>query len=285
MKSGLECLDCLLIQAENTAKLVTKDERIGKKIRQRVESKLPQLNLENDPAVISKFVYEIVSEESGIADPYYELKQKTNKLALQMVPDLKGVMGEARDPLMTALKIAVAGNIIDLGIGHEFDLEDDLHEILSIPFAIDHSEYFRNQLQPGKKLLYLGDNSGEIVFDGILIDILLDYDLDITFAVKSGPIINDALYEDAVDAGITQKVPVIETGSDYIGVNFDHSSEEFLEVFKNAEIILGKGHGNFESCSGKDYNLFFLLKAKCHVVASELDVTKGDIVFKSEKLF
>ena len=80
-------------------------------------------------------------------------------------------------------------------------------------------------------------------------------------------------------------MPVIETGSDYIGVNFDHSSEEFLEVFKNAEIILGKGHGNFESCSGKDYNLFFLLKAKCNVVASELDVTKGDIVFKSEKLF
>jgi uncharacterized protein with ATP-grasp and redox domains len=273
----------LLIQAENTANLVTGDSGIRQRIRNRVEQDLPSLNLNNDPATISKFVYDIVSEESGISDPYYQLKRETNRLALQYLPELQYIVSKSDNPLSTALKISAAGNIIDLGIGHQFDLRQDVQNILKTAFVVDHSDSFRSQLIPGTTLLYLGDNSGEIVFDGILIDVLLEFGIEITFAVKSGPIINDALYEDAVEAGITEKVPVIETGSSFIGVNFEHSSDAFLNIFRNADIILGKGHGNFESCSGTGYNIFFLLKAKCDVVADALGVNKNDIVFKAER--
>jgi uncharacterized protein with ATP-grasp and redox domains len=130
----------------------------------------------------------------------------------------------------------------------------------------------------------LGDNSGEIVFDKLLVQVLKDKGLEVTFCVKSGPIINDATMEDAHAVGMTHLVSVIETGSNDIGINLQNCSSQFLKALKESDIILAKGHGNFETCNDLPYNFYFLLKAKCSVVARALGVDRGDIVFKkSEK--
>ena len=122
-----------------------------------------------------------------------------------------------------------------------------------------------------------------IIFDRILVEELLKTGVEIIFIVKSGPIINDAMMADARVAGLTDLVPVIETGSNDIGINVSRSSEEFLKAFKSADLILAKGHGNFETCCAFPQNFYFLLKAKCKVVAKELGVRMGDIVFKNNK--
>jgi uncharacterized protein with ATP-grasp and redox domains len=101
----------------------------------------------------------------------------------------------------------------------------------------------------------------------------------VTFAVKSGPIINDATMEDARQVRLTDLVPVIETGAGDIGVEWANVSDEFRRAFETADVILSKGHGNFETTEDRPENLYFLLKAKCEIVARALGVTLGDIVF------
>jgi len=248
----------------------------------RIAAKIPLCDLNLTPALISKYVYDIIGDVTGIQDPYQDNKKQTNAEALKLLPKLAQLLQESEDPLIAALHLAVAGNIIDLGIGHKFDLENDVIRILNSKFIIDDSIDFRKELIPGRKLLYIGDNSGEIVFDRLFVQELLKHKLEIQFVVKSGPVINDATLEDALVAGITELVPVIGTGSDDIGVNFDRASEEFLAAFHNADFVLAKGQGNYETLEGYPKNIYFLLKTKCMVIARALGVDNGDIIFKHQ---
>ena len=282
MKSDMECLICLLKQAVNTVKIATQDKTLQREVINRTADVIRNADLGLSPAVISTEVYRIVSDVTGVEDPYKQQKEQTNREALGMLPDLQKMISDADDVLDAAIHLAVAGNIIDTGIGYKYDLKHDIYVIMQTPFAINDIESFKKELQPGRKILYLGDNSGEIVFDRVLIEQILTKGIDVTFAVKSGPIINDAMMEDAQTAGITEIVPVIETGSDDIGINFERVSEKFRRTFDNADFILAKGHGNYETCSELPYNIYFLLKAKCNVVAKELGVNEGDIVFKRQ---
>lgn len=282
MKADLDCLECMLKQGLNTIRLVTSDENIQRQLIDRIAIKIPQCDLNLSPALISKYVYDIISEETGIRDPYEQNKKQTNEEALKLLPKLENIILEASDPLVAALHLAVAGNIIDLGIGHVFDLEHDVLRILNSKFVIDDTIDFRKELIPGRKLLYIGDNSGEIVFDRLFVQELLKYKLDIHFVVKSGPVINDATLEDARVAGITDLVPVIGTGSDDIGVNFERASKEFLQAFDATDFVLAKGQGNYETLEGYPKNIYFLLKTKCNVIARALTVKNGEIVFKHQ---
>lgn len=280
MKSELECILCLFKQGVNTARIVTSDPQVHREILNRIAAGVENIDLNRTPAELSKRVYSIVSDVTGIADPYSNAKKQSNREALSIIPDVERMIAGSDDPLVTALHVAVAGNVIDLGIGHEFNLAEDVRKLVSTPFAIDDSDEFKRELRAGRRLLYLGDNAGEIVFDRVLVEQLLKYSVDITFCVKSGPIINDATMEDARTAGITDLVPVITTGSDDIGVNIRRSGKEFVDTLNRSDIILAKGHGNIETCIDFPQNFYFLLKAKCDVVSRALGVRTGDIVCK-----
>jgi uncharacterized protein with ATP-grasp and redox domains len=239
--------------------------------------------MDQTPAALSQPVYSFIAELSGIADPYRRVKEETNRAALDMLDDLRRRVLESPDRLDAALHAAVAGNIIDLGIGHKFDLGKDIAHLMATPFAVSAIERFRRELRPGWRVLYVGDNAGEIVFDRLLVEHLLANGAKVTFAVKSGPIINDATMDDAVTAGLTGMVPVIETGSNDIGVNWNRASAAFTRAVQEADAVIAKGHGNFETCEDRPENVYFLLKAKCEVVARQLGVNLGDLVFKSAR--
>jgi uncharacterized protein with ATP-grasp and redox domains len=147
-------------------------------------------------------------------------------------------------------------------------------------FAISAINRFRKDIRPGTKLLYTADNAGEIVFDRLLVEQLLKAGADITMSVKSAPIINDATIADAREAGLTSMIKVIRTGSNDVGINWRKVSKEFRTAFARADVILAKGHGNFETCDDRPGNIYFLLKAKCVAVADRLGVKLGDLVFK-----
>jgi damage-control phosphatase, subfamily I len=280
MKSDLECIMCLFKQGLNTARLVTSDYGAHREILNRIAAGIEKIDLNRSPADLSKQIYSIVSEVTGIADPYKHAKDESNKEALRILPDVERLIAQSHDPLITALHVAVAGNVIDLGIGHEFNLAEDVRRLLATPFAIDNSIEFKKELMAGRKVLYLGDNAGEIIFDRVLVEQLLKYSVEVIFCVKSGPIINDATMDDARIAGITDLVPVITTGSDDIGINIERSSRQFIDTLDGSDIVLAKGHGNIETCIDFPQNFYFLLKAKCDVVSRALGVRTGDIVFK-----
>lgn len=279
MKSEPECLACMMKQALNTARAASADPAHHEAILRRVAAIIPRLPLDTTPAAISRNVYSIASEVSRNPDPYAEQKRETNRLAMDVLPGIRKLVESAADPLNAALHAAVAGNIIDMGIGHKFDISRDIAAVMSTPFAIDATPEFRTELRPGRRLLYLGDNAGEIVFDTVLVKYLVDAGMDVTFTVKSGPIINDATMEDATAVGMTRLCRVIETGGADIGVDWTNVSEEFRQAYSQADAIIAKGHGNFETCDDQPGNTYFLLKAKCDIVAARLGVRLGDMVF------
>ncbi len=280
IKSKLDCLVCMIKQGLNTAKLATDDEKKQREIINLIAHEIEKVDLNFPPAHISKVVYEIVTKITEVEDPFKSVKEKSNREAISMLPELKRIVSSSSDPLYSALHVAVAGNIIDLGIGHSYDLSKDVDTILNSKFEIDDYELFRKDIKRGRKLLYLGDNAGEIVFDRVLIEELIKFGLDIKFCVKSKPIINDATMEDAIFSGLAEIVPVIETGTNSIGIDLEKVSEEFKKEFFGADIILSKGHGNFETCAGLPLNIYFLLKAKCNVVSEALGVKTDSIIFK-----
>lgn len=270
-------------QALNTARLLTNNQDIQLRILAKVADSIKKVSLDKTPAALCKPVYLTVAEITGKKDPYEKLKRETNRAALALLPELRKFVRKSPDPLDAAIHVAVAGNIIDLGIGHSFDFTRDIKEILEImkqKFAISALDDFRNELGRNRKLLYLGDNAGEIIFDCILVEQLIKTDTEVTFAVKSSPIINDATMKDARTAGLTKLVRVIETGGNDVGIDWDNVSKEFMQTVKQADIILAKGHGNFETCDDRPENFYFLLKSKCDIVTNELGIELGDLVFK-----
>lgn len=273
------CRKCALRQAENTVRLASADHSVRERVIRETQAYIETAPLTQTPASFSRPVYRIVSSASGVADPYAAIKNETNSIALSMLPRLRKLIATSADPLDAALHAAVAGNIIDLGIGHPFDIEKDVDVLMRTSFALNSVNNFRDTLVAGRNLLYICDNAGEIAFDRLLVEELLRRGLRVTCAVKSGPVINDATMEDAVQTGLTDVARVITTGSDDIGIDWRRVSDEFLTEFHNSQIVLAKGHGNFETCHDRQGPLYFLLKAKCELVASELGVKLGDIVF------
>jgi uncharacterized protein with ATP-grasp and redox domains len=278
-----DCLVCAYRQALNTARIATRDPQRQLQVIEQLTEVLDGISLNQTPAALSQNVYRIVTQITRNRDPYAKIRRETNRTALRLLPELASQVRRARNPLHQACLLAVAGNIIDLGIGHRFNIERDVKAILRRRFAIDASAEFQAELKPGRSVLYLGDNSGEIVLDRILIEQLLAAGLRVTVSVKSGPIINDAVMADARMAGLTRIVPVITTGSDDIGVHWDHVSPEFRQAFESADLIISKGHANFETCTGQPGNIYFLLKTKCRIVAAELGVKLGDLVFAHQR--
>jgi uncharacterized protein with ATP-grasp and redox domains len=270
-------------QAYNTATRATKDERERREILNEVALYVRTLTFDSTPADASNFVYEITRKITGNQDPFKPEKIRYNEICKSMREDLRGIIGSSEDSLKTAVRIAIFGNLIDLGIGLHFDLEKDLDKVLTRKFGADDYHLLKEMLETGgKKILYLCDNAGEILFDSLLVEMMKE-DHDVTCVVKSGPIINDATMEDAEYAGITGMVKVITTGSDGIGVQWSAVSEEFRREYEKADIIISKGQGNFETVWGRKGIKFFLLRAKCDSVARELGVSFGDIVIKMQE--
>ena len=288
MKTYLDCIPCFLRQALDTARLSTNDEKAQRMILNQVLSFLVKFFQNNSgevptPPHIARHIYRIIKEVTNCEDPYHEIKVKYNEIALNMYPEHKNIVENSSDPLLTAIRLAIAGNIIDFGAtGGQFDLKATLKEALTREFAIYHYDIFCDGLKKTKTLLYIGDNAGEIVFDKILIkEILKTHRLKVYYAVKSVPVINDATIEDAEQVKMNNVAEVIATGSDAPGTILNLCSEEFLKIYNNADMIISKGQGNYETLSEENKkDIFFLLKAKCALIAEHLKVKVGDIVLK-----
>jgi uncharacterized protein with ATP-grasp and redox domains len=274
VRTYLNCIPCFVRQALEASLMATKDRAMQEKALKKVLSELGKTSFKGKiPSDIAHKVHCIVREVTRNKDPYKKLKEEYNKKALKMYSGLKRM---AR--LLTATKLAIAGNIIDFGPGSEFDLEKTIEEVLAQDFAIDHFDRFGRVLQKSKRVVYLGDNAGEIVFDRILLEELKDR--EITFFVKGGPIINDATIEDAKFAEINKIAKIRTVSNGEPGTGLRRNSKSFINLLKSADIVISKGQGNYEALSEVNANIFFLLKVKCPTIARDIGVKIGDIVVK-----
>lgn len=178
------------------------------------------------------------------------------------------------------MRLALSGNIIDFGPGHVIDVEKTIEKIFNVDLAIDDSKKLFEEIKKAKSILYLADNTGEVVFDKLFLEVI-NHD-NVTFAVRHSPILNDATIEDVKTLGIDKIVKeVITNGDNSPGTLLTHVSDEFLEKFNSVDLIISKGQGNYEGLHEvKDKNLFLLFMAKCHIIADDAGVKKGDCVVK-----
>lgn len=214
----------------------------------------------------------------GSTDLYVEEKVTANEMLLEKYEEWKDYINRSDAPFYTAAKLSVIGNIIDYG-AHSVsdDLLGQIEALSRKALTIDMTAALKDEIDRAERVLYLGDNCGEIIFDRLFIEAMGHP--NVTFAVRGAPVINDATLADAHGAGMEKTCRIISNGTDAPSTILEWCSDEFMDAFNHADVIISKGQGNFEGLVGEtSYNIFFLLIAKCHPIAELLGVDVGDMV-------
>lgn len=282
MKISYECGPCFLRQAREALDLSTDDEELKMEIIEDIFKYLSQ-NFKQDTNSNStgSAMHKLIKQKTGCIDPYFKEKIEGNEIALKYLPDVKKILDED-DSLENHVKIAIIGNILDFGA---FTLDDDIEGVikssLKKDLVIKDIDEFENSLKVHDRVLYLVDNTGEIVFDKLLLSKIKEYNLDITIAVKSEPILNDACMAEALDAGLDEFGEIVEIGAGTVGYVDSEISDEFRQIFDAHKFIISKGMGNYEGLTEidlSDKDIYFLLCAKCNTISRDIGVNLHDML-------
>lgn len=279
MRIGLECIPCFVRQAFEAVNLATDDEKIKERILRQVVYRLANESFDKTPPSVGGDIHRIIRCLSGDCDPYLDIKKDANALVMGLMPSLEQRIQSSSDPFETAVRLAIAGNILDCGQGNHVGkqkVNETVSQCLDQPIRKDTIKELGQEIRKASNIMYLGDNAGEVFFDRLLIEQLKGY--PITFVVRGAPTMNDALRDDARIAGLDTLVKVIDNGSDAPGTIVEECSEEFRSNFEEADLIIAKGQGNYETLSDGKKTIFFLLKAKCPAIAKHIGCREGDMV-------
>ncbi len=278
MKTYLDCVPCLLRNALDTVRFVTTDEEIHEKVLRKAIDAAGAMDYNTSPPAMAQEIQRTIRRLTGCPDPFQRVKEAFNRFALGLYPGLKEKIRHAERPLETAVRFAIAGNIIDIAAKPDIDpvaVQATIDQCLAQPL-IGSMDAFAEAVQTSRQILYIGDNAGEIVFDRLLIEALPHHRL--TYAVRGKPILNDATLADAESTGMTALVRVIDNGSDAPGTILASCSEAFQEAFSEADLVIAKGQGNYETLSDVQKKIVFMLKIKCPVVARCIGSDLGSLV-------
>ena len=284
MKFQQECVTCIIAQVKNVTQMLGLAELQREAALRDTLKYLSTANYEACTPEAMGDIWQLLIGHVGGDDPYATIKSLCNQEAMNMVPATREKIANAEDSLLVALKYAIAGNLIDYGLEHHVSLEEQnaqIDDIAHTAFSIDDSAILREALKDAHTLLYLGDNAGEIVFDKLLIERMRAEhpDLEITYAVKGLPVLNDVTLVDAKEIGMEECARVIENGDGAPGTVLHRTCKAFQDAFAAADVVLSKGQGNFESLNEVEKrNLFFLFTAKCDTICVAAGVPKRSIV-------
>ncbi len=277
MRTDLECMVCFMQQALSTARLSTGDAELHRLIINETGKLISSLDLSLSPPENAVFVYNKIAEMTGVVDPFKQLKMESNSFATGLRDQIRKRITNAENSLYTAVRYAIAGNIIDYGTQHTFDAMHVLSKCVEEYLLIDDFEMLNQQVNGAEELniLYLADNCGEIIFDALLVEQLQKLGHKVTLVVRGGEILNDVTMNDAVRLGIKDLCMVMSSGTSCPGTSLKSCSDELQKAFTQADLIISKGQGNFETLSEVERPIYFLLTVKCSVVARHIAVLKS----------
>jgi len=287
MKIHPDCRPCLIKQMENTAREAGADSATVENVRRVAVQELARLWKDDlSPPAVSAPLYQMTGKICGSEDPYRLVKAAYTRKALHLLPTLQRKVMTSPDPFEAAVRVAIAGNIIDFGTGvyderagkGGFFLEQILEEYLEKPLFIDHIPQLKTAAAKAGTVLFLGDNAGETVFDRPLLGLLTA--VEVIYAARDIPIINDATVKDAEMAGIQDEAALVSSGSRMPGTVVEDCTPSFREIYRRADVIIAKGQGNFETLTEEpaDGKVFMLFSIKCKVAAKQLGGETGEMV-------
>jgi hypothetical protein len=263
------------------SELSTKDEKLKTKVIKNACEALSQLY---DPskcsADIATKIHKMVYETLNDSDPYKDLKNQSNKIALSLVSQVREMIKKSSDPLWTSMLCAIVGNSMDFGIeggsSHPDMLKETFENLVNDGIKYDDSELLKKLILKSKTILLFTDNCGEIVFDKILCEELKKFNpnMKLYLVVKGKPVLSDATNEDADKLNFIDVVDeVLDTGCFAVGVNFSKIPKKLREKLSAVDLIICKGMANYESFSETDYKpIAYLLRSKCDAIATSMKV-------------
>lgn len=276
-----DCLPCLYNQTLRVTKAINLDDDLAANVLKEAARIISKLDMKETPPEAAAIIYPKISKIVKKDDLYEEKKIESTKKANELLKKIEPQIKEQKDIVDTALRLAVAGNVIDFATEVSFDLEDEIKKIFDAKFAKDDKKIFKDRLKEAKTLMVIGDNVGEHLFDKKMIELFLEFnpDLKVYYLVRGKPIINDVTMKEAKDIGLDEVANIIDSGVDTPGFLLNRANEESKKLFKSVDLVLAKGMGNFECMEEiKDNRLFFLFKVKCSVVASKVGKNIGDLI-------
>jgi len=285
MRTVPECMACFLRQAVNVSRTAGADEDQMDLILRDAMLHLEESDWSLPPPQLAVEIYRNARRTTGCDDPYLADKQRANELAMGLLDELRERVEGAHDPFAAAVRLSMAGNVIDVVAFDAIDRDlvlSGVERALTEPPVVDHIDALREALLGGEgPVLLVTDNCGEIAFDRVLVEQMLALGVEadrITAMVRGGPAINDALFTDAAVVGLDSLVHVTDTGLDAPGLLLDLAGPVAVETYRAAETVISKGQGNYESLPTDDPRVFFLLRLKCEPVSQHLGLPKGSQV-------
>lgn len=277
MKTYQTCIPCIIKLFTSTLEKTDLTQVQKSDFLTRFEHYWKNADMSVPPARTVGQIYQQVLQETGQKDLFKDHKARGVQEALLIYPRLKKIADQAEDRLEAALRVSALGNILDAGNPNSYDLDQEIDRLFSAQLRGKGLDLFRNKLAAASSLLFLADNAAETIFDRVLIETL---DLPVYYAVKSNPALDDALLEDAQQAGLGELATLLESGTSYPGTYLPTCSPEFTEIFNKADLILAKGQANYETLSEVEQELFFLLKVKCEVISEDIGLPVGSLTLK-----
>lgn len=279
MKTEFECIPCAVNSIVRLFETGVVPEEQKEDLLRKVLSLLSETSYKVSPPVLGKEIHRLIRKDLGNTDPYLEIKKHFNEKLMALLPELEEKIAGAEDKFNAAIRLAIAGNVIDFGAKYQYDIIEALEQLMGKELAIDDSELLREALKEAKTVMYVGDNCGELVMDKLLlehIDVPKKY-----FVVRGAPIINDITVDDAAFVNMGEIAEVLTTGDDSPGAVWETSSEEFRQLFNEVDVVISKGQGNLEGLIDVAHrNLYFLLVTKCELIGAHIGTKKGDYVLK-----
>lgn len=246
MRVAPECFPCFLEQIKKAGRMAGIADEDVLKLTQELPAALKPVSPRTTPAELGGIAYRLLSRIAG-ADPYRRVKRDCIREALDLFPAVKALVAASDDHLLSAAKAAIAGNVIDFGVGSQTDLTAKAERAMHQPLAIDHYQDFKRRLAQARSVLYLADNAGETVFDRILIERL---GRPVTYAVRESPIINDATLEDAVLSGVDAAARIVSSGCSTPGTIPSLCSDGFRRILGRRTSSSARGRGTMRVCPG-----------------------------------
>ena len=286
----LECLHCALNQVIHTTDVAGAPEPLRRELMQRALKLLAEGDVNRNNCIQIEQVYRMVAEGLGDADPYRETRLFFDREMLRLLPQLRKHIAQSEDPLRAAVRAAIAGNLIDLAaLGGEVTLERAMQKVEAVEregLYFDDCDGLDAALKSARTVLVLGDNCGEIAMDRLLIETIrrLYPQIEVKYSVRGSAVVNDVTYEDAAAVGMDEVAEVIDNGDCLLATLLCRASEDFKREFYAADVIIAKGMGNYEGLYNCDRgNIWFLMIAKCSVIARMSGAPKGSILCMEKK--
>ena len=282
----LDCIPCILKMSITSIRHLSLDEESVQELYCKI-LEIPSLRGEFwdiTSAEVVELAWKKIVNTTKNEDPLCLLKLEQNNRIMEIYPFLKSLVDKARDPLHTAVKLAILANANDVMISDKrLDMKNLIERQLEIPLSTTMYGEFERRVKESRLLVIFGDNAGEIVFDRLLIETIRErHDIDVVYVVRSMPTLNDVTVNEARSVGIDEIARIVENGIEgpCPGTILARCSEEVNELVKRADLIISKGGGNFDTLDEEKKGLLktptsFMLLSKCEPYSKYLDVEVG----------